>query len=53
MYFSIQSDNPRVTWNAFKKVKFSIYLLNYHQDMNKVKVSWIKFYLCPDDDLVN
>ena len=39
VYFNIQSDNPRITRDALKKVKFSIYLLNYHQDINKVSVS--------------
>ena len=30
MYFKIQSDQARITRNAFKKVKFSINLLNHH-----------------------
>ena len=38
MYFKIQSDQPRITRNAFKKVKFSIYLLNHHQDINKIQL---------------
>ena len=34
-----------------QKVKFSIHLLNHHQDINEI--SKLKFYLCPNDDLVN
>ena len=37
MYYKIQSDQPRITRNAFAKVRFSVYLLNHRPDDDLVK----------------
>ena len=39
MYYKIQSDQPRITRNAFAKVRFSVYLLNHRPDDDLVKKS--------------
>ena len=48
MYFKIQSDQPRITRNAFKKSNFQFILLNHHQDINKIpteKLNWNFIYV--------